>query len=479
MGVLLLLVGLVVGGFVLARTTIWRPMWGLALGAMLIYNPAFNYRFLFTHEFEGGSIRALISLVVLACVYYGVIVNRHRNKTLIPGRIEIPWQASYVVVALVGAVVGLLAGHDLRLIGSDLFPVIEFAAYFPLVGLACRNRDEAARFAVILLTWGGVVAAIDVVLYIFRGDLFASRFALNGGSTLIHRLDDFMPALLLPVTVVIAILTRERALRIGATAVSVCLGAATILSFFRSLWLGLFVAAAVMLVIAFAGQIRRIRVTRQAAIVGAASGGVALVVLAVMSFVQVSGSSILSLVVSRALHVEKTSGTARVDDNITLLSMFSAHPVGIGLGGVSPSGPLFSASDYYLTTAVELGVVGLFLLIAMGIVFVDVNYWRYRMATDRLIRALILGSIGSFTCMEVTLLTFPSLLHYPIPAYLALLAGIVGVLFRESATDGGRVMWAAKEWGLDRIGRGESDGSPALPPVHSAGAERSTRPRSE
>jgi hypothetical protein len=428
MQVLLLLGGLVVCGYVLARITIWRPMWGLTLGAMLIYNPAFNYRFLFTHEFEGGSIRALLSLGVLACVYCGVFVNRKRNKTLSPGRVEIPWQASYLVVALIGAVVGLLAGHDLRLVGSDLFPVIEFAAYFPLVRLACRNRDEAARFAVILLAWGGVVSAADVILYIFRGNLFVSRFALNGGTTLVHRLDDFIPALLLPVTVVTAILGRDRTLKFLATGASASLAAATILSFFRSLWLGLLVASAVILVIGFAGQMKRIRVTKRAAIFAAMGGGLAAVVVAVMAIVKVAGTSILYLAVSRAAHLENTSGTARVDDNLQLLSMFRMHPLGIGLGAVSRSGPVFSASDYYLTVAVELGLVGLVVLVAMGVAFIDLNYWRYRVSSDRFVRALILGTIGSYVTMAVTLLTFPSLLHFPIPAYLALLGGIVGVL---------------------------------------------------
>ena len=116
-----------------------------------------------------------------------------------------------------------------------------------------------------------------------------------------------------------------------------------------------------------------------------------------------------------------------------LLKMFWNHPLGVGLGGMSGKLPLFSTSDYYLSAAVELGLVGLVLIVAMGIAFVDLNYRRYRMASNPLARGLILGTIGSYITMAVTLLTFPSLLHYPIPAYLALLGGIVGVLARAAA----------------------------------------------
>jgi hypothetical protein len=179
MQVALVIIAIAVGCLAVVGVTIRRPAWGLMLGAMVIYNPIFNYRFLLTHEFEGGSARATLSLAVLVCLYAGLTASRIRDHRFRLSMPHLPWQLSYVVLVLIGAAVGLIAGHDLRLVAADLFPVVEFTAYFPLVAVTCRNRDEASRLAIGLLLWGGLVAAIEVGLYVVVGDQFYSRFALK------------------------------------------------------------------------------------------------------------------------------------------------------------------------------------------------------------------------------------------------------------------------------------------------------------
>jgi hypothetical protein len=433
MQVALLVIGALIGCLVLSGVTVRRPAWGLILGAIIIYNPIFNYRFLFTHEFEGGSARATLSIAVLACLYIGIVVNRSRDPEFRISMPHIPWQVSYVVWAFIGAALGLIGGHDLRLVVADLFPVVEFAAFFPLVALTCRSRVEASRLAVALLIWGSIVAAIEVGLYIVAGDQFVSRFAFNGGATLIHRLDDFIPALFLPLGVALAVQCRHSYVRVAAIAASTALTAATILSFFRSLWVGLFAALIVMLWIWFGSSIRLISFTRGLAVRLGVGAAIVVVVVGTLSVVKVSsGLSAMSLLISRMTHIESTSGSARIDDNRQLIQLFQEHPLGIGLGGMSPSGyPLFSTSDYYLSTAVELGIVGLLLIVAMTVTFVRRNYMRFRTESRPLMRGIVSGTIGSYVCMAVTLLTFPSLLHYPITAFLAILGGVAAVVGQQ------------------------------------------------
>jgi hypothetical protein len=131
-------------------------------------------------------------------------------------------------------------------------------------------------------------------------------------------------------------------------------------------------------------------------------------------------------------HIESTSGSARIDDNLQMSKMFSAHPLGIGLGGSLENGnPLFSASDYYLSTSVELGFVGATLMLLMAIAFFRRNYSRYCSESGPRSRGIISGTVGSYVAMAVTLVTFPSLLHYPIPAFLAILGGVVRVIGRQ------------------------------------------------
>jgi cytochrome c biogenesis protein CcdA len=47
-------------------------------------------------------------------------------------------------------------------------------------------------------------------------------------------------------------------------------------------------------------------------------------------------------------------------------------------------------------------------------------------------KSLALGVLGSFASMGVVALTFPSILHFPIPAYLAVLAAMLHKLDTSS-----------------------------------------------
>ncbi len=433
MSLVLLVAGVAAACVLLVGFTVYRPLWGVVIGTVFIYNPVFNYRFLLTHQFEGGSERAIVSLGVLFCVYLGIVIDRLRSHTPLVARAVPPWQLSYVALALVGAAWGLLAGHQLRLVSADLFPVVEFAAYFPLVGLTSRDPDDPRRLAIALLVWSGAVAAVEVGLYLIEGGRFASRFALNGGTTLVPRLDDFIPALFLPLGLAIAGYVRSQPLRGVAAAASIALAAATAFSFFRSLWAGLIVAVAFMLVVAYIRSSRHIEVNRRTLLRASGVGAIVVAFALATTLIKVGREgSIASLIVSRAAHIETTSGTARVVDNLQLLQMLRDHPLGVGLGGMEGNLPLFSTSDYYLSTAVELGVVGILILVAMGVAFLKRNLERFGNAPDPLTRAIVLGVVGSYTCMAVTLLTFPSLLHYPIPALLGLLGGILTLVDRPS-----------------------------------------------
>lgn len=450
MALVLLALATIVAIALIVGTTILRPVWGLVLGTAFVYNPAFNYRFLFTHQFQGGSERALVSLAVVACLYAGVFVARRRNNLPLLPAFRLPWQMAYFVLALIGAAVGMIAGHQIRLVAADLFPVVEFALWLPVAALIVGSTQGAGRLAVAILAWSGIVAAIEVALYLADATHFASKFALSGGTTLVPRLDDFIPALFLPLSLALAIHVHEQPWRVIAIASSIALTGATALSFFRSLWVGLFVALVVMAV-AYWRLNKQIALTRSLLIRIAAAGGLAAIVVAILSLVRIgSGGSITELVVSRVAHIEPTSGTARVIDNLQLLGLIKDHPFGVGLGGMEGNLPLFSTSNYYLSAGVELGVIAVVLWVVMAASFLKQSLERYDDSTDSLTRAIVVGTLGSYTCMAVTLLTFPSLLHYPIPAFLGLLGGIVSVMSRTPRATSSEVTESTLEARLDQ-----------------------------
>lgn len=399
-----------------------NPLAGLSVALVANYDPLFNYFYLYTREFEGGSLRALISLALMTTVAAAVLVRRFVAGGLSIPRLRLaPGPLAYVLLVVVGVVTGLGLGNDIRLIGSDLFPVVEFVGFFVLAAIAVHTPRQLRALCWVVVVWGGIAAGIDVAIYGFAGNQLVSHFALSGGSQLVKRLDDFMPTLILPLGV--ALLGAERA-KFRSSLLSLLLMpmiTATVLSFFRTLWLGSIVAT--LLLVAVSGNrsalLKRLvaTVAVTAAILGVA-GGTLLASVAGGDY-----SSLADLVVGRIAYIEPTSSVARVEDNIDLLSSILGQPVfGLGLGGVLNGQPLFSTSNYYLSLTAELGVFAFLAFGATTLVFARRLLAVYRMVNSEL-RESVIGVAGSFAAMGVTLIAFPSLVHYPIPAYLGALAG--------------------------------------------------------
>jgi len=415
-------------------TTRW-PIVGLGIALVVDYNPVFNYLFLYTREFQGGSLRATISLVLLGLVFGGALVHNFRSGRLVRGvRISLPVLA-YLMFVGIGLAFGLVQGNDTRLIGSDLFPVVEFFGYLLLTAQIVGSSGRARAVCWIVVIWGGVVALIDDAVYAFNGDQLVSHFALGGTATLVSRLDDFMPALILPVGLALLMHepARRRQLAIMMWLIPIVIAVA--LSFFRSLWVGIIVAVLFLIIVVEHRQratamVRLGSFATVTAVIMLAAGG-----LLLGSIAAVHGQSVLDLIAGRVSYLEPTSGGARIEDNLALLAMIRAQPFfGTGLGGEINSFPLFSTSNYYLSMAAELGIFAPLAFVVALLGLLRSTLVAASQAPDR-VRGPVLGIVGSFVAMAVTLATFPSVVHYPIPAYLGTFAGCLLVFRRSAATD--------------------------------------------
>jgi len=405
-----------------AITAYLRPALGLALGLMALYSPTFNYTYLYTHEFSGGHIRAGISALVMAALFLGTLARRRAGgERLLPGSFRLSLGLLALGFVAIGIVNGLANHHSLRLVAGDTYPAVEFCGFLLVTLLSVQTRSDVTTVLRTVLAWGVLVSAIDVVLYFTRGDFFLSHFALNGGKILVHRLDDFMPALFLGICIGL-LLWSDGVEFLLLAAATVIVWNAVILTFFRSMWVG--DTAAVLVALALVPWRRLRRLGRGLAVTLAAAAVLFVAEGLFLARSSFHGQSLSSVVAGRVGYVEPTSGTARVVDNLHLLTLIVQRPVlGFGLGGSENGLPYSSTSNFYLSSAVALGVPALLLFLwLLGRFLLDLKRQYDRAETAD--RAFLLAVIGAFVAVGVTLLTFPSLLHHPIPAYLGALSGL-------------------------------------------------------
>jgi hypothetical protein len=412
---------MVVAMLTLLGLTLVRPIWGLAVSGMILYNPLFNFRFLYLEEFRGGSVRASASFVVMLVLLAALVLRGS------PLRVSLRWRHGLFIGFLaVGAITGLLRSNSLRLIASDLFPAAEFTGFYLLASNLIQSEVETRQLIRRLMAWATVAAVFDLGLYALHREVFLSHFALAGSTTIVRRIDDFMPALLLPTAISFLLLEPRRRTQVAYMISALFLTGAVAFSFFRSLYAGVLAATLVILVLIFfhAQRQRRVAILRLGLFLVIGLGVAVVASAVVLKTVAFSRQlSIIELVADRIRYVETTSGTARLVDNMDLLKIIIHNPLlGIGLGGKEGALPLFSTSNYYLSLAAELGIPAFLSFIWIAFKFSTGAFHTYRSNESVMTQAVTLAVVGAFVSMAVTLLTFPALLHYPIPVYLAMLA---------------------------------------------------------
>jgi hypothetical protein len=209
-----------------------------------LYNPVFNYEALLLRSFTGGSVRAVLSVAVLALVALWVWRTRAAS-------VDRPATRSIAIVGAIlafGTIRGLLNGASLRDVGGDLFPLAEIYVYALLLSWVITDRVSARRGVLLITGWVGLVAAIELILYMKVGYLFSVRVLVEGCT--LPRLDDFMPILFVPVAVVGAAAAASKMSRYAMGLAMATLALAIAISFFRTVWVAA-AAALVALALAF------------------------------------------------------------------------------------------------------------------------------------------------------------------------------------------------------------------------------------
>ncbi len=438
----------VLAGMAIFLVSLFKPRWGLALALVALYNPYYIYRFLMTAAWEGARIRAGVSVLLLAVLGLSVLV-----RTAILGkqitRVTTPidqWLYLFAIFPVISLIVGLVAGNDRRLILADAFPVVEFYAYFLITTMIVKDKAQA-RAVLWTVVVGGTGAALSlVIVYFLRWESFLATFRWSSG-TIIPRLVDFTPSVLVPVSVGLYLYAHTRIARTILLVSSNVFVVSIALGFWRSQWLGLLGTAAFIL-----WQSRGLL-----ARVAERLGLFTTTLILTLTLVSILGTnlgifptSFFSLAWARATGqawarvtgldpIEEEGG--RIEEAIALFRVVQSSPlVGRGLGGtfVTPAHtgvlrdlPIGSAHEYYLLIAALMGLPALAVFLAVNLVVFREGLRGVMSLGWGMDRGIVLGSLASLVSTGITFATQPPVLHFPLLAYLGAVVALMFIVLRD------------------------------------------------
>lgn len=438
------IVGAGLGAVLFLVLCLVKPYLGLAAGLGVLYNPWFNYAYLYTRGWRGGATLAAITASIVLLLSAALIVRAARGAKL--ERFPTPWDKPLLLFSLfplIGLAHGFYRGNQPREILAELFPFAAFYAFFFLTPLALKSRREIKRVLLILSLWLSLSSLIGLILYFTRGYNFAFYILVAGG--LIPRLSDFLPALLLPFAVAFLLTLKSRwyiAYLPAALFIAVL-----ILSYFRSLWLGVIAAITFLLVLTKPSAVKAVRFLGLLLL----AGMIIFLLDAVVSYYslypnQATVSQSLGERGEQTFVLEGPLSNSTVGRWLAYRSLIDeiwrSPLLGKGLGGTFQhyagwTAFLSSAPNYYLSLGAQLGLPALLAFTALMLLFFREGLRRLGSQQDSAHKALVLGILAGFVSIGVVLLTFPSLLHYPLAAYLGTGAALLFIPYEISSDNKG------------------------------------------
>lgn len=404
----------------LARAKHQRVGLFLLCGLLVVaYNPWFNHANLFLREWSGASYRA--TTVTYAWIGAMVILAVSARMQAAMRSIAVALPTMLVILAVV--CLSLLVGHDEKMVISDVFPFAEAAMFGSLASVVIGRTSEAVRWRWLEYTfwWVGITAVYELWLYRSSSGHFESRF-LNADGLILARLDDFVPALLLPVAVLCALAADSRRLRAAAVLCAASGAGVLLVGFFRSIWLATLCGLGVAIVLWL--RLHRPRGWGLRVLVGGV--GAVLVLNFSPGMLHLPGN-VPSLAQDRILGpqlAQERSLSGRIEANRDLVAEIKRHPLGVGFGTTYYNEsrvqrlPISSVPNYPLGFTLQVGIIPMCILVALGLREVR---RRARVAGLTKDDSLWFGCMMTYgVTLLVSLLLFPSILHFPLFALFAM-----------------------------------------------------------
>ena len=419
-------VGLVILLFLVFLLSTFYPNIFLLLALVSILNPYYLY-LLYTHTWRYASLRVGISSFFILLLFITVFLRGSLRGTI--QRFKTPLDTpliAFLSFCAITTVYSFLLGNSFQLIFADLFPFLEFSAYFFIATILIKNLKQLNFILKGILAWLLLTSLGGIIFYFFSSHQLGYGAAL--GRIAVGRLADFMAAITLPLLagLYFYVEPKARGLIIKQRLLIIFLSLIPLLSlligFFRSLWIGVGGA----LIFIFLMILKKKRHLKAVFTV--------LILITILFFsidyffiskTQIfRGKTLSSLLLERVLHEpsESSSIAGRFQQNPFLLSEIYKSPlIGKGFGTFS------GFANFYLAIPYMMGLPALFFFFWLAFVFIKYSIQVFG-NVQGIYKGWVLGILASFVSTALSVLFFPAILHFPIPAYLGVLAACLFLL---------------------------------------------------
>jgi len=417
----ILYLSLGMGICILLLISIFRPGICLLLALISMHNPYYIYLTL-TQWWESSSMRVGISTIFILLLFIGILLRGGLQRKII--KVKTPLDTTLIIFLffpLIGASHGFLRGNSTRLIIADLFPILEFISYFFITTLIIKKREQINLLLGGSLAWLLLTEVGEIIFYFFSSQQFAYKVLLGG--LVIHRLNDFMMAIALPFLIALFFNVKSRKKRLLVVLFTVIPLLSLILSFFRSIWTGVIGSLIFILLVCRKSKKKLNALLMVLLVLGVIFFAIEYFTEKVQLF---EGRSLLSLTLNRgAMLFEKSSTGGRIEqDKATINEMFESPLIGKGFGDTAISAP----SNYYWNIGYKMGLPALVFLFWIVFIFAKTGFRIFYQLPYGILKGWTLGILASFISIAIVVLTFPSLLHFPIPAYLGVGAALLFII---------------------------------------------------
>lgn len=424
-----IMVGLIAGLSLLFLVVLFRPKTFLLAAILAIYNPVSIY-LVITNVWKYGSIRALISVFFIFLFLTSFLLKAILSIRI--NRFKTPLDAPlfiFLFFPIIATVYSFFYGYPVNLIFSDLLPFVEFIAYFFITTIVIKNKKQLNSIFKSIIIWLILMDLGQIIFYFIASGKMGYQ-AAPGGIT-VKRLADFMAAIALPILIGLCFYPSQKdekrfnKKRIIFLLLATIPAMALILSFFRSLWMG--VAAALFFIFFMCW-----RKKSNLRFVFIASLLIGILFLNINFFIipktkVFMGQSLIQLVYERvftATGLEQRSVFARFESSGVLLNEIYKSPI-IGNGFGTPL--THGLSNYLFGIAYSMGIPALFFALWLSFALFKSGIKIFYLLQGAY-KGWVLGILASFVSVGIFSLAFPDMLHYPIAAYLGIMGACIFII---------------------------------------------------
>ena len=407
------------------------------IGLIILHNPAYVYYLMSQGGLGGITISFFLRILYFGSIFFYSLFQIKNNKGILFPRNGYLLIGFFIIAILINSILGIMRFNSLEYFLMDFLPIFEFILFYFIGSLSTKNYKfySIKKIVNYLLIYVGIVAAMNIILYIYASKSMLSNFgalkALVGGVT-VNRLMDFIIPLFFPLTLIVSYKGLKKYFHyLLITILSILI----ILTFFRTVYLAVIVGTFVILF--SIGLIQSKIITKLVKII--------FIAFPFMIFFNSIFSNLFNLGleinfgdifyqrISSIFEFSDTSTTfskySRLDQYNDLDKIFSFFPFGHGMGAFIGSDPVSVMSNYFVSLFILIGFPGglIFLLL---ITRAFKKYYIINNQSKNREGLMIFSSaaLSILSMIMVIFIFFPYVKYFPIMMILGYLVGFSEII---------------------------------------------------